>query len=83
MARATKESRLAETIAKALDTLEFDYIHATYIFSRYSSAIHKNLFELVMSLLNHWAFLYDNGGVEKRDPTYLMCQMASKMVKAL
>ena len=83
MTRITKEKKLADQLANALDTLDFDFIHSAYAFTRYGSAVKRNLFELILAHLNQWAYLYDNGGVTKGDPMFTMCEMSSKMMKAI
>lgn len=75
---------MADFLANSLDTLDFDFIHSAWMLTaRAGSAVQRNLFELVLAYLNQWAFQYDNGGVSKGDPTYRMCEMSSKMLKAL
>lgn len=79
----TPEKKLADTIAKGLDTLDFDYPYAVYAFDRYGSAIHSNLFELILTFLNKWAGLYRNGDVEPGDKMYHICKMSYRMTEAL
>jgi hypothetical protein len=83
MPTITREKKLADTIAGGLDTLDFNYAHAVFAFSRYGSAIHANLFEFILTFLNKWASTYQNGDVEPGDKMYLICQQSSKMVRAL
>lgn len=55
MPKATKESQLADRIHDFLDTLDFDYAHFAYRFSRFGSAIQANAFEMVLHLMHQWA----------------------------
>jgi hypothetical protein len=83
MARASKEKVLADRIAGSLDTLDFNYPHAVFAFSVHGLAVHKNLYELILTFLNKWAFMYENGDVEPGDGMYIICESSHKMVTAL
>lgn len=79
----TPEKKLADTIAKGLDTLDFNYPHAVFAFSRYGSAVHANLFDLILTFLNAWAGMFKNGDVEPGDKMYVICEMSNRMVAGI
>lgn len=79
----TPEKKLSDTIAKGLDTLDFNYPHAVFAFSRYGSAVHSNLFDLILAFLNKWAGMFLDGTVEPGDRMYTICDMSNRMVAAL
>ena len=83
MPTITPEKKLADTIAKGLDTLDFNYAHAVFAFSRYGSGVHSNLFELILSFLNRWAGMYSNGDVTAGEKMYPICEMSYRMTEAL
>lgn len=83
MAKVSKEKRLADTIGNSLDTLDFNYPHAVFSFETQGSAVHANLFELILTFLNRWAQQYADGEVQPRERMYRICQMSHRMVQSI
>ena len=83
MPKVTREKQIADALAKGLDTLDLEPAWIVLSFSRYSSAIHSNLFEVILTFLNSWANMYISGEVESGDKMYRICEMSYRMVRSL
>jgi hypothetical protein len=83
MAEVTKEKKFADMLAKHLDTLDFNFPHAVYMFSQRGSALQSNLFEFILGFLNRWAQMYDEDMVRPGQIMYPICEMSSKMIRSL
>lgn len=83
MPKATKEKALATKIAAGLDTLDFNYAHFSLCMEEHGPAIHKNLFQLLLTMLNGWALDYSNGTIGEYDSMFAMCEMSHRMMRSL